>query len=1048
LKLNSIARFAIRRPVPILLVWIGIFVVALFLAGKARHNLHETNLQIPGTDSYRAAKLTEREFGSQVSMAVLLKAPPADERTLRIEAERLITRLERIEGVEVLSPYAIGGARVLREPPNQALLTLQVGRSEEQISKETVPAVEDAIAKVNAPVQTEVSGRAPLVHALNEASLDSLDKGERIALPILIVLLLLVFRSPVAALVPLACGLFVTRIGSAVMWILNHHFALDALALNMLTMIGLALGVDYSLLIVSRFREELAAGRTVEEAVLEAVARAGRTVVFAGTALAVGMLGALFIAPGALLESATFGVIVAVVLAIAVALFAIPSGLAVLGTNVNRWQLWSARRENPWVRLANRLSGKPGIAAALAIFPLLVLSTPALALDTGPPNVANLPPDNAARKSYEGFERDRGAGWATPFEVDFHTVGPITTEQRLRALKRFQLRVARQPGVDAVLGPASLLDRTAVLRRLTRQIASGGRQLTQLERGLRRLLIGTGRLNQGLQRGSQGAHALAAGLEQAASGSGQLAAGTRNAAPQTRRLAAGVGQTGQGAHRIARASKRTKRGGNRLLDAIRTLTSSLVDQNRNSDNRLTNPLQDAQSSVQSALRNLGSASPTAAADPAVARAKQDIQRALSQLGPVSSNLADYATEFDVNAVAARRILRGMTDLTAGLAQIATGSGRLDNGIARTASGAAQLATGVGRLSAGTQSLDTGINQLLGGSGGGARGLASGLDDAVTGSNRLGRGIARLLDGVVAVRQGNAADARALERQGTSIPKAATSGYFVLAGVEGARPATQTNVGFAINTPRGGNTARVIVVPHGSAFSAKTQSLRPTLKQAANDTARQMGAEAVVGGPAVLLNDFDKETSARFPWLVSVLVIVTFLVLLVLFRAPVLALCAVLLNLVTVGAAVGVLILGFQTDPPPFGGPGYLDAIALSGIFAIIFGLSIDYEVFLISRLVEGRALTGTNEGAITYSLEKTATIITGAAAVMAFVFLAFAVSPVANTRQFGIGLTVAVVLDATVVRLILLPALIRLFGERTWAVPRWLDRILPRISTH
>ena len=104
---------------------------------------------------------------------------------------------------------------------------------------------------------------------------------------------------------------------------------------------------------------------------------------------------------------------------------------------------------------------------------------------------------------------------------------------------------------------------------------------------------------------------------------------------------------------------------------------------------------------------------------------------------------------------------------------------------------------------------------------------------------------------------------------------------------------------------------------------------------------------------MLLDDFDKATSARFPLLVAVLVIVTFLVLLVVFRAPVLALCAVLLNLVTVGAAVGVLILGFQTDPPPLGGPGYLDAIALSGIFAIIFGLSIDYEVFLISRLRRG-----------------------------------------------------------------------------------------------
>ena len=105
---------------------------------------------------------------------------------------------------------------------------------------------------------------------------------------------------------------------------------------------------------------------------------------------------------------------------------------------------------------------------------------------------------------------------------------------------------------------------------------------------------------------------------------------------------------------------------------------------------------------------------------------------------------------------------------------------------------------------------------------------------------------------------------------------------------------------------------------------------------------------------------------------------------------------------------------------------------------IIFGLSIDYEVFLISRLLEGRALAGTTDGAIRYGLERTTTIILGAALIMAGVFLAFAVAPVANIRQFGIGLTVAVLVDATIVRLVLLPALIRLLGDRAFAVPRWL----------
>ena len=166
---------------------------------------------------------------------------------------------------------------MLREPPGQALLTLQVQRSEEQISNETIrPVAARARHRCKPPVKTEISGRAPLVRALNDASLDSLDKGELIAFPILIVLLLLVFRSPIAAIIPLALRPVrdPDRDGGDVPP-RTSTFALDALALNMLTMIGLALGVDYSLLIVSRFREELAAGAGVEEA-LERGGRARR----------------------------------------------------------------------------------------------------------------------------------------------------------------------------------------------------------------------------------------------------------------------------------------------------------------------------------------------------------------------------------------------------------------------------------------------------------------------------------------------------------------------------------------------------------------------------------------------------------------------------------------------------------------------------------------------------------------------------------------------------------------------------------------------------
>ncbi len=1014
--MKTIARLAIGRPVPVLVFWAGALVLSLFFIGDARNGLHETNLQIPGTDADRAAKLTEREFDGSISIAILLTAPPDQREALDDQGRALVDRLQKIEGVQVLSPFAIGGDKTLKEPAGQALLTIQVDRPKEEISKETFPAVERELERLKPPVEAEVSGSTPLVSALNKASLESLDQGELLAIPVLILLLLFVFRSPIAAAVPLVCGFSVIFIGTGLMAALNHVFELDALALNMLTMIGLALGVDYSLLIVSRFREELKRGLGVGEAVEESVARAGRTVLFAGTALATGMLGALLIAPGNLLVSATMGVIVATVLAVLTGLFAIPAALALIGTHVNTWTFWSSDKANPWVILSERMSRKPGLAILLTLIPLGLLATPALALNTGPPNVANLPSDNPARQSYEAFENERGAGWAAPYEVIFRTKGPITTEKRLRRLKRFQLQAAAIPGVEAVLGPASLLDRTEILRQLTKQVGGGNKQLSRLERGLRRLLLGTKVLNRGLDSAAAGSQDLSRGLSQASAGSDQLAAGVEAA--------------GSGANQLSDSLARAASGSKQLDDAIDTLTDSLVSQNNDADSKLNDPLNAAQSDVQSALRELGSVSPAAAADPNVAKALANVQSALAELGILKTNVADYSTEFDTNAVAAREISRNMGRLTSGLSALATGSDELSSEFGKAVSGASGLASGVNQLGFGSSSLTSGLNQLAGG------------------SDQIGRGLRRLFDGVVVVRRTSRKQQRELRRQGTNVGKAATSGFFVLAGIEGAKAQSQINATFAINTPNGGNTARVIVVPEKGPFDPQSAQIEPTLQELSKQTAKAIRAQEIVGGPAVLLNDFDEATTARFPLLVLTLVIVTFLVLLVLFRAPILALCAVLLNVVTVGAAVGVLIFCFQWNPGTFGGPGYLDAIALSGIFAIIFGLSIDYEVFLMSRLIEGRALTGTTEGAIRYSLEKTATIITGAALIMAGVFIAFAVSEVGNTRQFGIGLTVAVLLDATVVRLILLPALIRFFGERTWAVPTWLDRILPRFSTH
>ena len=131
---------------------------------------------------------------------------------------------------------------------------------------------------------------------------------------------------------------------------------------------------------------------------------------------------------------------------------------------------------------------------------------------------------------------------------------------------------------------------------------------------------------------------------------------------------------------------------------------------------------------------------------------------------------------------------------------------------------------------------------------------------------------------------------------------------------------------------------------------------------------------------------------------------------------------------------------------PLGGHNYVDAVGATMIFGLVFGLSIDYAVFLLSRMREHYDAHGDNAAAVEFGLSRTAGVITGAAAIMMAVFIAFAGAPIATVSQLGIGLTVAVILDATVVRIVLLPALMLLLGDRVWWLPKPLERVIPKLS--
>jgi RND superfamily putative drug exporter len=169
-----------------------------------------------------------------------------------------------------------------------------------------------------------------------------------------------------------------------------------------------------------------------------------------------------------------------------------------------------------------------------------------------------------------------------------------------------------------------------------------------------------------------------------------------------------------------------------------------------------------------------------------------------------------------------------------------------------------------------------------------------------------------------------------------------------------------------------------------------------------------------------------------------------------FRSPVVALKAVLMNLLSVGAAYGVVTATFQWG---WGVQllGVDHTLPMSSwmpilMFAILFGLSMDYEVFLLSRIREDYERTGDARASVARGLAATSGVISAAAAIMVLVFLGFATETGTLIKMLGFGLGVAILLDATVVRLVLVPATMSLLGERNWWTPQWLDRVLPRLT--
>jgi RND superfamily putative drug exporter len=1070
----------------------AVLLVTLGVIGTGvEDRLDPTTVEVPGTPAAEANAMLREHFGATAPFAILLEGPPA---AIDRQGPRLVRELRLDPEVTTLSPWDRGRVDRLRPRPDRALILADFHVDTRTAVNETVPHLEEVLEdRIHAPVEATQTGFATLSRAIQEESIDASERGELIALPFLLVVLLLVFRSPVAAAIPLAFGAITVIASRGILYFFTGWFDIDAFALAVCTMMGLALGVDYALLMVSRFREELAAGTAPAAAARVTRRHAGRTVGFAGSTLLLSMLVSLFILPGSLLASLAGTLMMVVLLSVGVATIVGPALLTLIGTNVDRWRIGPAPNESGsrLMRTVNAALKRPAAVAALIGAVLLLLAAPAIALKTGPPSPEQLAQEAPARVDAERIDDAIGPGWDAPFQVvAVNDEGPITDGRSLAALTKFQKELAALPGVQAVIGPNEATERVKPLQELGNAVLSSDgnigpvKELGRLGRSLRVAAGGVGELREGIAEASDGAGLLALGSDRAGEGAELIALGLARAASGSQRAIDAVERFSTGSRKLEEALQKAALGAQQIRSGLlvslapglryngvrrsRQIEANLEALASEKVPGLTTAAQVADEQLKAALAGLGEMT-VGQSDPKYAAALAAVQKALAavsgtdpatglpyapgytglpaELTALQATLLEEAEEVDYVSDIMESTIGSMEDLGQGAKKLTKalyamhkGADKLANGSEQLAGAAGQLGDGLERLSGGASALVGGLARLTGGAEALETGLAAGFEEAAPLESGLDEASVQVLDGKKRIN-------RQASRVAEATPNLFNSGFFVLSALDGAPPRQREAAAAAIDLKQGGQAASVLVVSDYSFNTPGSIRLNKVLDAETERLAASSGLRAGVAGGAAQLNDYSQVTRERIPWVIAAITCVTFLVLIFVLRAIPLAAIAVALNLATVAVAFGILTLLFEVpDDWPLGGHNYVDAVGATMIFGVVFGLSIDYAVFLLSRMREHYDRHGDNAAAIQFGLEKTARVITGAAAIMLAVFIVFAGAPIATVSQLGVGLTVAVILDATVVRIVLLPALMLLLGDRVWWLPKWLARSMPKIS--
>jgi uncharacterized membrane protein YdfJ with MMPL/SSD domain len=1028
--LYRLGRLCANHAIVVVAVWLGLVVVVQLTVVRVGAET-SNDLSLPGTESQQATDLLASRFppqqnGSSPVVFHVTKGKITDSASKQAVETSYKALAKAPHVASAPDPFANSASGLVSKDATTAftpvLLDIPNGDVTEELANEILATTAPAR---KAGVDVSVGGN--LGGVLSKSPTES---SEVIGLLAAMLILALTFGSLVAMGMPIITAVLGLATALGLIGLLGHLVNIPTVGPTLATMIGLGVGIDYALFLVTKHRDQMAHGVERHESIARAVATSGGAIVFAGGTVIIALLS-LWVAGIPLVASLGYASAVAVLTAVLAAITLLPAMMALAGRHLFGAKLPAFLRPRPkpgaatlWSRWAATVTAHPlacGLAALALLAPLIV---PMFSLHLGQEDIGATPGDTTERQAFDLMASRYGPGYN----------GPLLTATKLsppaHPSKEYEDKYNQ--------AKANQADLEQKQKQLTAESNSLKSQQASLQRQQAQLLAEKGQLQQ------EQAQLLAqqASLQrQAVQLQAQRAALQRQLAPlqrQMEQLQALKRQLNQRRAQLRRQAVAVRAAVRANLRAQAALTAR-IGRDRVRIRVLTRSVArfcgvDPQSMACQRARR------------ALAATQADLAATQQALTAEKSQLQSLKRQAVVLARQAVQLGRQAAALSRQAAQLARQAAPLLRQARALAAQAAALRRQANALAAQGAALRRQANQLA------AEGasLQRQADELQAKADSLKKQQQQAQEEKKQTEQMKQELTDELTKAGGD--DRGTDPRLVKLQDALAKPANVQLVSPpAIN--KSGDAATFNAIPRTRPADPKTADLVTEMRTSVIPAATsEGGVTAYVGGVTAANVDLASKISSKLAELILVVLALSIVLLLIAFRSLLIPVQAAVTNLLCVGAAFGVLVAAFQW------GWG-LDLVGLSTsygtvpiasyvplmMFAALFGLSMDYEVFLVSQIAQHHAAGESPRQAVRSGVASSAKVIAAAAIIMISVFGSFILNGDPTIKQFGVGLSVAVLLASTMV-LSLAPAMLTLFGTAVWWLPRWLSKLLPHVD--